>query len=85
MGEDITYSGTAGAAMEGALQGIPSIAISQVFEKGDENLNIFDFALAKKTIFDIVQKIFKDGYPLEEREFLNINIPYLPISKSNRI
>lgn len=85
MGEDITYSGTAGAAMEGVLQGIPSIAISQVFEKGDENLNIFDFALAKKTIFDIAQKIFKEGYPLEEREFLNINIPYLPISKSNGI
>ena len=30
MGEDITYSGTAAAAMEAVLQGIPAIAISQV-------------------------------------------------------
>ncbi len=31
LGEDITYSGTAAAAMEGALIGIPSVALSQVF------------------------------------------------------
>lgn len=31
LGEDITYSGTAAAAMEGALMGIPSVALSQVF------------------------------------------------------
>lgn len=30
LGEDITYSGTVAAAMEGALLGIPSIALSQV-------------------------------------------------------
>jgi 5'-nucleotidase len=31
LGEDIIYSGTAAAAMEGALLGIPSVALSQVF------------------------------------------------------
>jgi 5'-nucleotidase len=31
LGEDITYSGTAAAAMEGALMGIPAVALSQVF------------------------------------------------------
>src|SRR5258708_14607743 len=31
LGEDITYSGTAAAAMEGALIAIPSVALSQVF------------------------------------------------------
>lgn len=30
LGDDITYSGTVSAAMEGALAGIPSIALSQV-------------------------------------------------------
>ncbi|MCD8476655.1 MAG: 5'/3'-nucleotidase SurE, partial [Sulfurospirillum sp.] len=34
LGEDITYSGTASAAMEGALHGVPSIAISQVYVGG---------------------------------------------------
>ncbi len=42
MGEDITYSGTAAAAMEGVLQGIPSIAISQVM---DFTQPVGDFAL----------------------------------------
>ena len=36
LAEDITYSGTAAAAMEGALLGIRSIALSQVFEIGGQ-------------------------------------------------
>lgn len=75
MGEDITYSGTVAGAMEGVIQGIPSIAISQVMNKdfGKD----FDFALAKKTIVEVVAKIFENGYPLGERKLLNINIPYI--------
>jgi 5'-nucleotidase len=73
MGEDITYSGTAAAAMEGVLHGIDSIAISQVMDFTNPG---GDFTLAKKTIQQIVTKIRKDGFPLGEREFLNINIPY---------
>lgn len=46
MGEDISYSGTASAAMEGVLHGIPSIAISQVLQ--DKNYFGFDFELANK-------------------------------------
>ena len=33
LGEDVTYSGTVSAAMEGALAGVPSIALSQVYRK----------------------------------------------------
>lgn len=77
MGEDVTYSGTAGAAMEGVLQGIPSIAFSQVFEKGEENLSTFDFELAKKTAYDLAKRVFEKGFPLSNRQFLNVNIPYL--------
>src|SRR5260370_13513295 len=36
LAEDITYSGTAAAAMEGALLGVRSIALSQVFAIGGE-------------------------------------------------
>src|ERR1700761_5823200 len=38
LGEDVTYSGTVSAAMEGALAGIRSIAVSQVYasESGDD-------------------------------------------------
>jgi len=73
MGEDITYSGTAAGAMEGVLHNIPSIAISQVMDftnpKGD-------FTLAQKTIKKIVSQIRENGFPLGDREFLNINIPF---------
>lgn len=76
MGEDITYSGTAAGAIEGVLQGIPSIAISQVMR--DKKLaGDFDFALAKKTIREIVLKIFSGDFPLGERKFININIPQI--------
>jgi 5'-nucleotidase len=73
MGEDITYSGTAAAAMEGVLQGIPSIAISQVM---DFTQPMGDFALAAKAIRVLVEKIFAGEFPLNEREFLNVNVPY---------
>jgi 5'-nucleotidase len=73
MGEDITYSGTAAAAMEGVLQGVPSIAISQVM---DFTQPIGDFTLAKKAIRHLAEKVLNGSFPLKEREFLNVNIPY---------
>jgi len=87
MGEDITYSGTVAGAMEAVLQGVPSIAISQVYNKLHNNNpnDNWDFALACKTIVDIVQKIFNGTFPLEKRKFLNINVPYIPIEKCNGI
>lgn len=73
MGEDITYSGTAAGAMEGVLQGVPSIAISQVMDFSKPKT---DYTLAKKTIRTLVEKILSGDFPLPHREFLNVNIPY---------
>jgi 5'-nucleotidase len=75
MGEDITYSGTASAAMEAVLQGIPAIAISQVYNDGPASIKKYGYGLAQKYAFDIAKKILDGGFPLEERKFLNINIP----------
>ena len=76
MGEDITYSGTAAAAMEAVLQGIPAIAISQVCrDKCQDIKNGWDFALAKESIITMVSKILNGSFPLQKRRFLNINIP----------
>lgn len=72
MGEDITYSGTAAGAMEAVLQGVPSIAISQVVDFMQPR---HDYTLAQKTIRTLVEKIFSDEFPLPHREFLNVNIP----------
>jgi len=75
MGEDITYSGTASAAMEAVLQGIPGIAISQVCRSRCQNIDELGFELAKKAAYNICKKILEDGFPLGDRRFLNINVP----------
>lgn len=86
MGEDITYSGTAAAAMEAVLQGVPAIAISQVCrDKCFDIKNGWDFALAKETIVKLVSKILEGTFPLEERKFLNVNIPPIKPEECNGI
>ena len=84
MGEDITYSGTAAAAMESVLQGVPAIAISQIYKNSNE-VDIFGYDLAKQTIVDIVIKIFNNFFPLPKRKFLNINIPPIKPKECNGI
>ncbi len=79
MGEDITYSGTASACMEAVLQGIPAIAISQVCKDYCKNIDILEYKLAKWAIQTLVEKIFKDNFPLPNRKFLNVNIPPIDI------
>lgn len=81
MGEDITYSGTASAAMEAVLQGIPAIAISQVYKEDGASIKTQGYTLAQKSIATLVQKIFEGSFPLPPRKFLNINIPAIAESE----
>jgi len=78
MGEDITYSGTAAAAMEAVLQGIPAIAISQVCRDKCQDVDALEYRLARETIVTLVTRIFEDTFPLPQRHFLNVNIPPIP-------
>jgi 5'-nucleotidase len=80
MGEDITYSGTASAAMEAVLQGVPAVAISQVYSDGPKSIKKYGYGLAMKYAHDISKKILDGRFPLEERRFLNINVPPIPES-----
>jgi 5'-nucleotidase len=75
MGEDITYSGTASAAMEAVLHDIPAFAISQVYTDEGNSLDEHGYNLAKKYANKIAKKILDGDFPLGERKFLNINIP----------
>ena len=81
MGEDITYSGTAAGAMEAVLQGIPAIAISQVYSNAKQSIEDHGYALAQQSIVDLVRKIFEEDFPLPERKFLNMNIPPVAVSE----
>lgn len=86
LGEDITYSGTAAAAMEAVLHKIPAIAISQVCKDNcSEVKNGWDFTLAKETIVKLATKILEGEFPLEERKFLNVNIPQVKPENCNGI
>jgi len=86
MGEDITYSGTVAGAMEAVLQGVSAISISQVCKDNCSKIkNDWDFALAKKIIVDIVQKIKSGKFPLGKRKLLNINVPPVSIQQCKGI
>ena len=71
---NVIYSGTMSAAMEGAIEGIPSIGFSLL----DFSLEA-DFSAAKHYIKIIVKNIIKIGLP--ENTLLNVNIPKLPLNK----
>ena len=72
LGDDITYSGTASAAMEGALAGIRSIALSQVYARnGEADEDTFAAALSwgKRVIEPLLDA------PMPERSLINVNFP----------
>lgn len=70
LGDDITYSGTVAAAMEGTLLGIPSIAVS-LDSKSD-----FNFDAAAEAATKIVKNVLDKGMPADT--LLNLNIPNMP-------
>ena len=72
MGDDTIYSGTVGAAMEGYLFGIPSIAFSQT-EKGWAHID----AAARKAR-ELVVQMTRQQLVGASPWLLNINIPNLP-------
>jgi 5'-nucleotidase len=69
LGEDVTYSGTVAAAMEGALLGIPSIALSQVRVYGET----VRWAPAEQHAERIIRKLVADEWP--RNVLINVNFP----------
>jgi 5'-nucleotidase len=67
LADDVTYSGTVAAAMEGALLGVPSIAFSLVSHAP------FDFGPAARFARALVAEAL--SRPLPPRMLLNVNIP----------
>ena len=67
LGEDITYSGTVSAAIEGTILGIPSFAISLVARRN------FHFAPAASFAVRLARNLLRHGLP--RNTFLNVNVP----------
>ena len=73
LGDDVIYSGTVAAALEGRFLGLPTIAVSLV---GHE-LTYFD--TAARVASDLVQKL--DRSTLAADTVLNVNVPDLPFDR----
>jgi 5'-nucleotidase len=74
LAEDITYSGTAAAAMEGALLGVPSIALSQVHHMAEVH-----WETAETYLPQVLEGILKAGFL--PGTFVNVNFPAVPPSE----
>ncbi|MEZ5680391.1 MAG: 5'/3'-nucleotidase SurE [Erythrobacter sp.] len=78
LADDITYSGTVSAAIEGALAGIRSIALSQVYSRegmGDE----VPFGAAIEWGAKVLAPLLTT--PLPKRTLVNVNFPAIPAAE----
>lgn len=74
LAEDVTYSGTVSAAMEGALAGVPSIALSQAYERQGMGDTI-PFAAAAAWAERILRPLL--AAPMPQGTLVNVNFPPL--------
>ncbi len=76
LGDDITYSGTVSAAIEGTIMGIPSFAISLVIKKQSAAPSHFD--TASRIAIEIGRYILEKSLPNDT--LLNVNVPNAKIN-----
>lgn len=77
LGDDVIYSGTVAAALEGRHLRLPSIAVSLVGKKEQNYLSgACYFDTAAKVVLDLLPKITADCIPANQ--VLNVNVPNLP-------
>jgi 5'-nucleotidase len=79
LGDDITYSGTVAAALEGVVLGLPAIAVSQQSGAGALDYRFdggFGFTVAAAFVARLVSQI--EDVPLPPRTLLNVNVPSSP-------
>jgi len=68
LGDDVIYSGTVAAAMEGRFLGLPAIAVSLVYQEKPRH-----FETAARAVVLIIERLYRD--PLPADTILNINVP----------
>jgi 5'-nucleotidase len=73
LGDDVLYSGTVAAAMEGRSLGLPAIALSLVLEEAG------NFSTAAAIARRIIGRLVHE--PLPRNTILNINVPDVPVER----
>jgi len=71
LGDDVLYSGTVSAAVEGTILGVPSMAVSQ------EGREQFHFATGAHYALRVARLIIQHGLP--EETLVNVNVPNRPL------
>jgi 5'-nucleotidase len=71
LGDDVLYSGTVAAAVEGRFLGLPAIAISLVVNSSEPN-----FATAARIASELILRLQRS--PLNAATILNVNVPDVP-------
>jgi 5'-nucleotidase len=72
LGDDVLYSGTVAAAMEGRFLGLPALAVSLVAEEGRH------FETGAAVARRLVERLIRD--PLPRDTILNVNVPDVPLA-----
>jgi 5'-nucleotidase len=70
LGDDVLYSGTVAAAVEGRFLGLPTMAVSLVVREGRH------FDTAARVATELVLRLMRS--PLDSAMILNVNVPDLP-------
>lgn len=70
MGDDVLYSGTVAAAMEGRFLGLPAIAVSMT------SYDPYHYETGVKAIAGIIDRLRVE--PLQQKSILNVNVPDVP-------
>ena len=76
LGDDVTYSGTVAAAMEGLVLGLPAISVSQQSNAREMDFRFgreFEFGAAASFIARLVEEL--EVVPLGPSTLLNVNVP----------
>lgn len=75
LGDDVLYSGTVAAAIEGRFLGLPTLAVSLCTHSGSPRHFATGAAVARGVVAGLA------GRPLDPRLILNINVPDLPLDQ----
>jgi 5'-nucleotidase len=75
LGDDVLYSGTVAAAMEGRFLGLPALAVSLVNRGGGH------FETAARVTLELLRRM--TATPLPRDAILNVNVPDVPASELN--
>lgn len=77
LGDDVFYSGTVAAAMEGCFLGLPAIA----FSLASQHHECQHYATAAEVAKQLVLRIYNN--PLPAKTMLSVNVPDIPLNQLN--